>query len=64
MQVPTEYTVVSAIGLDDFINAVNQQIEQGWIPIGGISSFFINLPKEDRSAVALGMDYCQAMVKY
>jgi hypothetical protein len=32
-----EYTIVSVIGGELFIEEVNQCIEQGWKPIGGVS---------------------------
>lgn len=57
-----EYKLISSIGILEFELAVNDHIKNGWIPIGGVSSFFITMPKDDGSGVHLGMEYSQAMV--
>ena len=43
----TEYVLVSETGAVAFNKKVNELIEDGWQPFGGVTSFFIELPKND-----------------
>ncbi len=60
----SEYKLDSETGVEAFNKTVNEMINEGWQPFGGISSFFINLPTADGGHVGLGVEYSQAMVKY
>jgi hypothetical protein len=59
-----EYKVISETGLDAINKTVNEHIQDGWEPIGGISTFFISLPTQDRKFQQIGMEYTQAMGLY
>ena len=56
-----EYTVVSEIGLENFIPKVNELIENGWKPIGGICHVSTVIPSTEGSGIV--MDYTQALTR-
>lgn len=62
----TKYNIVSAITLDDFLIAMQQCIDDGWQPIGGVTCFdacameMIN----DEEKITEYTKYTQAIVKY
>jgi len=58
----TEYIVISETGLDAFIPAVNDHIQKGWQPIGGICSYHMNIPQGNEALIMI--EYCQAMVRF
>lgn len=53
-----EYRVINAfkVSIDEFESMVNEAIEAGWVPVGGISIAALNGP-------AGGITYIQAMTR-
>ncbi len=64
MNTPKEYTIVSESGTNDFIKVVNDHINEGWTPIGGVSSVFVNITNPLTNEAMLKWEYSQAMVRY
>ena len=58
MQKATHYTIIfgSNENIQEFINKVNQHIEKGWTPQGGLSS----IPISGTNLI----EFCQAMAVY
>lgn len=36
-----EYTVITRLGKDEFIEQVNEKIKEGWTPLGGVATSLI-----------------------
>ncbi len=48
-----QYTVLRTTKLEELVELVNQQLAEGWMPLGGVSA-----------SVAVGVTlFCQAMTK-
>jgi hypothetical protein len=58
-----QYRVVSGTGIEEINFAVNDHIDQGWTPIGGVCSTNTVIPKAGGGNTII-MDFNQAMVVY
>jgi uncharacterized protein DUF1737 len=58
----TQYTVITELGTEKFIQVVNDAIEKGWQPMGGVTAFQVSMPTAQGNFV--GIEYVQALVAY
>lgn len=54
----TEYTIVSGESNSQLTTSVNQHIDKGWIPQGGVNTLFV-----ERTTGGPLLTFLQAMVK-
>jgi len=59
----TQYTVIERDDLTDLVRVVNQDIQDGWQPLGGVAVREEHYKQEEHYKHGYRTYYCQAVVK-
>ena len=59
-----QYSITGSDNAQDFVNAINSAIKDGWTPIGGVSVAVVAQRGTKGKEPGFKSFWCQAMVKY